>query len=329
MLVDWLTLRYEIRTEDDHALLARCTESRDYCQKIKGGEVVSCWWPREKSSDTHKVTVGLSLGAITVEGSPARLFGENNVFGPGDPSQCCVAMIEAASRLLNVRLPPAAGWKCTRLDLTQNYDCGPHVAECLDALRNVAGGHLKVSSRNNGVYWNPGSDLWSGVAYMKGPHLAKQARAGKVTASQDEVQLAHQLLRLEVRIRNQYMRRARLNVTAMTEEQAMVIYGHFASKILPPDIGITSDQQLAEVIVKTYGPRLGRALLGTWGLVLALGPEGARERMSRRTWFLHQKHLLALGIGKADLHARKIVAFRPRPVVARPVDSWAQIQRAA
>ena len=329
MLVDWLTLRYELRNEDDIALLNRCTEKRDFCQKIRGGELVSVWWPREKTSDTHRVTVGLSPGAITIEGSPARVMGDSNVFGSGNPAECCEVMVRTASQLLNVQLPPVTSWKCTRLDLTQNYDCGAHVSECLDTLRHVAGGHLKVSSRNNGCYWNPGSDLWNAVAYMKGPHLAKQARSGKVRETAEHVELAHNLLRLEVRIRNQYMRRARLNVTAMTEEQAMVIYHHFASKILPPDIAITSDQQLAELICNTYGPRLGRSLLGTWGLIQAIGPDGARERLSRATWFKHQKHLLALGIGKADLHARKVVAFRPRPVVARPVDSWAQIQRAA
>lgn len=329
MLVDWLTLRYEIRNEDDVVLLNRCIEGRDYCQKVKGGEIVSVWFPREKTSDTHRVVVGLSMGAITVEGSPARLLGSSNVFGSGDPSLCCKSMVDAAGALLNVRLPPASSWKCTRVDLTQNYDCGPHVSECIDALRHVSGGHLKVSSRNNGVYWNPGSDLWKAVAYMKGPHLAKQARAGKVQESAERVALAHQLLRLEIRVGNQYLRRSRLNVTAMTEDQAMVVFGHFASKLLPADISVSNDQQLAELIVKTYGPRLGRALLGTWGLVKAIGPEGARERMAVRTWTRHQKLLKHIGIGKADLHARAIVAFRPRPVVARPVDSWDQIQRAA
>lgn len=329
MLVDWLTLRYEVRTEDDVVLLNRCVDGRDYCQKVKGGEIVSVWWPREKTSDTHRVTVGLSPGAITVEGSPARLMGDSNVFGSGDPAACCELMVRAASKLLNVQLPPPSSWKCTRMDLTQNYDCGPHVSECLDSLRHVSGGHLKVSSKNNGCYWNPGSDLWNAVAYMKGPHLAKQARAGKVREPAEHVALAHQLLRLEVRIRNQYMRRSRLNVTAMTEEQAMVVFQHFAKKILPPEIGITSDHQIAEYLVKSYGSRLGRQLLGTWGLVQAIGPDGARERMSKATWFRHQKLLAHLGIGKADLHARKIVAFRPRPIIARPVDSWDQIQRAA
>ncbi|MGQ0619665.1 MAG: phage/plasmid replication protein, II/X family [Panacagrimonas sp.] len=329
MLVDWLTLRYELRNDDDRVLLDRCTQGRTHCEKIKGGELVSMWWPRDKTTDTHRVTVGLSLGAITIEGSPARVMGDSNVFGSGDPSACCRSMIEAAGKLLNVRLPPAIAWKCTRLDLTQNYDCGPHVAEALDTLRHVSGGHLKVSSKNNGCYWNPGSDLWSAVAYMKGPHLARQARAGKVREPQEHVELAHRLLRLEVRIRNQYMRRCRLKVTDMTEEQAMVIYSHFARKILPPDIAITDEQQLLELIVKTYGPRLGRALIGTWGLVKALGPDGARERMSSATWIRHQRYLAGLGVGKADLHARKIVTFRPRPVNARPVDSWEQLKRAA
>lgn len=329
MLIDWLTLRYELRSHDDVALLNRCTVGRTHCEKIKGGELVSVWWPREKTSDTHRVTVGLSPGAITIEGSPARVMGVSNVFGSGDPASCCKAMVDAAGRLLNVKLPPVTAWKCTRLDLTQNYDCGPHVSEALDTLRHVAGGHLKVSSKNNGCYWNPGSDLWSAVAYMKGPHLAKQARAGKVVEPAENVELAYRLLRLEVRIRNQYMRRSRLKVTDMTEKQAMVIYTHFARKILPPDIAITDEQQLIELIVKTYGPRLGRAVIGTWGLVKAVGPEAARERMSSRTWFRHQKFLAGLGIGKADLHARKVVPFRPRPVNARPIDSWEELKRAA
>lgn len=329
VLVDWLTLRYEVKTADDQALVDALSRDRDVCHKIRGGELVTLWWPREKTSDTHRVVIGLSLGAITIEGSPARVIGNSNVFGSGDPAECARAMIRSATESTGVILPPVSRWRATRVDLTQNYDCGPHVAEALDTLRNVCGGHLRVSSRNNGCYWNEGSDLWSAVAYMKGPHLQKQCRSGRASESDENVALAHRLLRLEIRLRNHYIKRADINISRFTEKQAMAVYQLHAKKIIPDTLGLDAKADIAKTLVDTYGPRLGRALLGTWGLIQAIGPEGARERMSVSTWTRHQKFLRGIGIGKADMSARKVVDFRPRLITARPVDSWAELRKAA
>lgn len=330
MLVDWLSLRFDVRTEADLALVDALSRDRDVCHRLNGGELVTLWWPRETSkTDTHRVTVGLSLGAITVEGSPARVMGTSNVFGSGDPLLCAEAMLRAAAVSTGVVLPAVSAWRCTRIDLTQNYDCGVHVSEALDTLRNVCGGHLRVSSRNNGCYWNEGSDLWSGVAYMKGPHLEKQCRSGKVQESPENVALSHRLLRLEIRLRNHYLKRAGIELSRFTEAQAMAVYQLHAGKIIPQTLSLDAKSDLAKTIIDSYGPRQGRAVLGTWGLIQAIGPDGARERMSRNTWFKHQKLLAHLGIGKADMAARKVVDFRPRAITARPVDSWEELRRAA
>lgn len=330
MLVDWLTLRFDVRTEADLSLVEALSQGRDICHRIRGGELVTLWWPRETSkTDTHKVTIGLSTHGITIEGSPARVMGDSNVFGSGDPTECAKAMIASATRSTGVILPPVQAWRCTRVDLTQNYDCGAHVAEALDTLRNVCGGHLRVSSRNNGCYWNPGSTLWSAVAYMKGPHLEKQCRSGKVRESKENVELSHRLLRLEVRLRNHYLKRADIDIAHFTEQQAMAIYQLQAGKIIPQTVTLDAKADLAKAIIDSYGPRLGRAVLGTWGLIQSIGPEGARARMSVSTWTRHQKLLSHLGVGKADMAARKVVDFRPRVITAHPVDSWEELRRAA
>ncbi len=330
MLIDWLSLRFEVRTEADLGLIEALSEGRDVCHRIKGGELITVWWPRETSkTDTHKVTIGLSTQSISIEGSPARVMGDSNVFGSGDPLICAQAMLDSASRSTGVILPPIQFWRATRVDLTQNYDCGAHVSECLDTLRNVCGGHLRVSSRNNGCYWNQGSDLWSAVAYMKGPHLEKQCRSGKVRESVEHVNLSHRLLRLEIRLRNHYLKREGITIANFSEDKAMAIYALHANKIIPQTVTLDAKADIAKAICDTYGPRLGRSVLGTWGLVTAIGPEGARARMSKNTWFKHQKLLQQMGIGKADMHARKIVDFRPKAITARPVDSWEELKRAA
>lgn len=331
MLCDWLTLRYELRNEADIHLLNALSQGRDVCMRLKGGELITQWWPREsKTADTHRITLGLSTGAITIEGSPARIGEASNVFGVADPAQCARQMIHAASVATGVILPPVTQWRATRVDLTQNYDCGEHVSEALESLRHVAGGHLRVRGLKESAIWNEGSDFWSAIAYAKGPHLIKQIKKGLVKESEEHVHLAHRLLRLEIRLRNHYLRRCAIQIADFNESEAMKHYEQMAGKLIPANgCEITSEQQLAERIVAMFGKRRARTLLGTWALIQQIGEMGARERMSRSTWFRDHKDLMSAGLGRADFAARNIITFRPRAIVARPVDSWADLKRAA
>lgn len=332
MLCDWLTLRYELRTEADIALRDRLLATRDICYRVRGGEIVTAWAPRESvGTDTHRVVVGVGLGSITIEGSPARLRSASNVFGSGDPSKCAADMIAFASRAVELPLPSLSRWRATRIDLTQNYDCGPHVREALDSLSRVSGGHLRCDARQKySVSWNPGSDFWSAIAYAKGPHLERQCRRGVCEESDRHIELAQRLLRFEVRLRNHYLRRSGIEIQAFDEAAALEHFVMLASKILPSDgCAITGEQQFAERVAAMFGPRRARTLLGTWALIRQVGETAARERLSRSTWYRDQRDLFAAGLCRADFSSAQIIAFRPRAIAARPVDSWADLERAA
>lgn len=330
MLCDWLTLRYEVRTEQDLRLVEQLGKDRELCVRLKGGEMVSQWWPRESSStDTHRITIGLSLGSITIEGSPARIGNTSNVFGSGDPSACAAGMLQAAIKASGVILPPLTRWKATRIDLTQNYDCGNHVAEALEALRHASGGHLRVRSIGQSAFWNTGSDYWSAIAYPKGPHLQKQVRKGLVHETEENISLAHRLVRFELRLRNQYLRRSGIEIASFNESQAMTHFLNLASKIIPTNAEITTEQQFTERITALFGKRRARTLLGTWALIQQIGEFGARERMSQATWYRDQKDLFKAGLTRADFGSGKVVAFRPKAIVSRPVDSWEDLKRVA
>src|SRR5581483_5363940 len=187
MLCDWLSLVYDVTTDRDREFVALLGQGRDQGFVISpDGVVKSEWYSRKsKRSDSHQLSVGLSRNRITIDGSPARLQQANNVFGSFDLADCAQRMIRHVSVSAGVVLPRYERWRFTRIDATQNYDCGSikGVRAALESLGKVAGGHLKASTFNETVYWNRASDLWSAKAYAKGLHLLYQIRRRKAGAA--------------------------------------------------------------------------------------------------------------------------------------------------
>lgn len=338
MLIDWLTLRLPLDTEERRALLPVLSKDMERCQRMKPAddegviEVVSEWWPREtKRSDSHQITLGLSGASISIEGSPARLMGDNNVFGSDDPQECARQMIEAVGKSRGCILPTWTAWKLTRMDCTQNYDCGQQVRQALEVLRNTSGGHLKVNSTHpDFVTWNRPSTFWQAKAYHKGIHLAKQVKKGRAAASDELIELAQRLMRFEVQFGTHFFKDEGLSIATVTREKAMEIFTRIASRIIPVNAEINSDQVLLEALVNALGSRKARSVFSTWLLIKSVGEQGALSSgMARSTFYKHRKALLGAGLAQADFASRSIVAFRPRQITARPVDSWEELRRAA
>lgn len=333
MFIDWLSMVMEVQTAEDRELVRRLGQGRDVCVKIRDGEPVVEWYPREsKRSDSHTLQVGLTANRITLDGSPARLYADNNVFGDSDARASALKMIRSASKSSGVILPSLDRWRCTRLDLTQNYaleNIG-QVRSALGELSKVAGGHLKVSTFKETPYWNRFSPLWSAKAYAKGPQLAQHVKEGKSTATDRQLVDANRLLRLEVTIKNRLIRAGHLNWESMTPERLVVLFLEIAEKIIPPNVGdISSEAQLCEAAIAKFGTRKGRALYAFWSVVKAQGVEATQETFSRTMWFYRTRDLRALGVSLSDLNSGQILAFRPKAIVARPVDSWDDLRRAA
>ena len=333
MFIDWLSMVLEVKTPEDRELVRRLGQGRDVCVKIRDGEQLVEWYPRDsKRSDSHTLQVGLTANRITLDGSPARLWSANNVFGDADPKACAARMIRSASKTSGVILPPLDRWRPTRLDLTQNYalDNFSQVRSALGELSKVCGGHLKVSTFKETPYWNRFSPLWSAKAYAKGPHLQHLVKQGTASATDQELAEAQRLLRLEVTIKNRMIKLGHLTWESMTPERLMILFLEVAEKIIPPNVGdISSESQLCEAAIAKFGTRKGRALYAFWTVVKSQGVETTQEQFSRTQWFTRSRDLRSLGVSLSDLNSGQILAFRPKAIVARPVDSWEDLRRVA
>lgn len=328
-------MRYPIVTAEDIAL-------RDYLRRNctlvtetdeTTGEVVAIWYKQAKDdesirSDSHRVTVRVTPSMIYIKGSPARVMNGNNVFGSGDVSTCGNAMLRKVSEAKSVILPHLHKWILTRVDLTQNYDCGENVGTALESLGNAKGGHLRVKNEKETIYWNQRSDFWQAKAYAKGPHLVKEVKAGRQALSPEELYLAQRLLRFEVQLCNKILRRQGLDWKSLTYSEAKNMYKKIAEKIVPTSSEITNDATLMHKLVKEYGTRRARTLISTWNLIQQGGESYAEGCMCRATFYAHKADLKRIGMSTADFVARKVIAFRPRQIVVRPVDSWHELRAA-
>ncbi len=334
MLCDWLSLAFDVTTDDHRNIVAILGKDRDQGFVIgPDGVVKSEWYSRKtKRSDSHQLTVGLSRNRITIDGSPARLGQENNVFGSMDIHECARRMVRHVGVSAGVILPAYRQWRFTRIDATQNYDCGSikGVRSALESLSKVAGGHLKASTFSDTVYWNKASDLWSAKAYAKGPHLLYQIRRHKAGASDDEIVLSTSLLRLEVSYKSQLIKRLHWNWDTLTKEVLMSAFQDQLNLLIPPNsCEVSGEQQLLESLVDTFGQKKARALFGTWGMLKVVGLAATQDSMPRATWFRHKAAFAQVGLSLGDIATGTILPFRPKSIIARPVDSWEDLRRAA
>ena len=332
-MIDWLTLRLPV-----HLLPASDLETitagfkRIMCLDTDG-EILWQGLKRESlRSDTHRLTVYLGR-EFEITGSPARIGKPNNVFGCGEPIPCASAMIETVNDTLGLCLPADVTlWRCTRKDVTHNYDLGGpvEVKQALSYLRHSESGRHQVRTKEESVYWSPRSALRSGKAYHKGPHLRYQVVKGDASAADDELALADRLLRLEMALRGQFWReRATKAWHEYTEGELDAIHFEFFAYV----VGKIEVEPVDDLLAKfeEVGPSPGYALAAyrTWCLVKAIGVREAEASMRRSTWHKHKRISLAAGLTWADLHAQKV----PRPKrtldVTKPVRSWDELREAA
>jgi hypothetical protein len=72
-----------------------------------------------------------------------------------------------------------------------------------------------------------------------------------------------------------------------------------------------------------------RGAYTTYLNIRQVGFEVVKGYMSRRTFFLHLKHLRGAGVNDASLYTGNVIQFKPvRVVLAKPVGSWDEIRAA-
>lgn len=333
-MIDWLTLKLD-RSLLSQADIAKVADAFGRVLCINGDGTIE--WEKIKRecirSDSHQLIVNLGY-EFELHGSPARVLHTHNVFGSGDPAYCAFAMIQWAARTLGIDLPfDVTQWRCTRMDVTHNYDLGSacEVRQALSYLRQSEGGRYQVRTNSETVYWSPMSGLRSGKAYHKGPHLRHQAKKNQIDISPDQISLSDRLLRLELTLKSQYWReRSAKKWYLFSERELDQIHNDYFAKLIGKIEVIEMDNLLEQF--EQVAPTKGRALAAyrTWGLIKSIGLREAQASMRRSTWFDHQKIMFSAGLTFADLHAQNVIPFRRRTIeLGQPVRSWQELKQVA
>lgn len=336
-MIDWLTLKVDAMQLPEATILALRARTGRLVKIDPDGAIEWETVARESiRSDSHQVTVAMG-GELTICGSPARVMQTNNVFGSGDPVECARAMLAFVRRTVGVELPDVQAFRCTRMDVTENYDLGgaAQVREALMALRHAEGGRYQLRTSAESVYWSVNSQLRSGKAYHKGPHLEYQARKGLCEVSAEHIAAAGRLLRLELSLKSQWWRE-RCGKSWWTFSEAELQHEH--ERYFQPLIGgaevwnMDKAQERCVAAALQLGMTEGqgeRAYL-YWLAIQQLGFETAKQMASLRTHYRHVKVLREAGYSFADFQARRVIALRRRPLVlAQPVRSWADMRLVA
>lgn len=350
MLIDWLTLRILLDSNLGQNLFDRILDclNMTVCVDAEGNEK----W-RKHALDIDKLRSdsqgiywsitadGQGQRYFTIGASPASIEHEGlNVFGSCDIEHCATVLIEHAGRALKAILPDWTHWQCRRLDITANYDMG-NSAQVKQALRLLLGTDAprrRTNSDKQGgdtVYWNPASDLQAGKAYHKGAHLRMMCRKGNLLLDDETLELADNLLRLELKLGARWFRRYEQEQGddwhTLTEYELTEIHHKFFYALIGGGVEVHDMGTLLLELEKVC-PTKGRALAAhrTWALMKTIGYTQTKASMPSTTFYKHCEFLRAAGISNADLCAGQVLPFRRQQLVLRePVMSWTQIRMAA
>lgn len=339
MLLDWLTLKLRVEDIGEREALREHMLNQPHHMKYTPatGEIEYNTPGRQCiRSDSHRVVVAVG-SQVSIEGSPARSSGQpNNVFGTLDIVAAAREHIAAAEACLGFDLPHDLSlYWVTRVDVTCNYDMGGlnEVRQALGYLRQTDAGRYKLRAKHSTVYWSPSSAMRSGKAYAKGPHAERQHKRGEASYTPEQRELVEGVLRLELKLGNEYWRRHRAaggqwwNVSA---DELLDEHDRYFSKL----IGTTEVSNMDDVRLAIYRAapteKQGDKVYATWALIQVMGHEHVREMMKgNRTWYRHLKILQEAGLGWGDICAGKVVQLRKTPlVIGQPLRGWQDLKAA-
>ncbi len=345
MLIDWLTIRVKLDASLGQNLLDRilgcmgytfCIDSdgkEKWCKhaldidKLRS-DSEGLYWSITADGDSQRyLTIGASPSSIENQGL--------NVFGSCDVGYCAAILIDHAAKALSAILPNWYNWQCRRLDITANYDMG-NAAQVKQALRLLLGTDAprrRTNSDNKGgdtVYWNPSSDLQSGKAYHKGAHLRMMSNKGNLLVDDETLDLADNLLRLELKLGARWFRRYedKDDWHGLTQYELTQIHHNFFNTLIGDGVEVHDMGTLLQELEKVC-PTKGRALAAhrTWALIKSIGFDQTKQSMPSSTFRLHSKYLRAAGLSNADLCAAVVIPFRRKQLILRePVTGWNQIR---
>lgn len=347
MLIDWITLRLPLesghlssvlhdRIMDNLGSMVCCSADGEvkWIKKTPDWESIrsdsaGLYWSITYDGDSHPY--------LTIGASPASLLNDGvNVFGSLDLQVGCETLLKVASKALGLVLPNWWYWHCTRLDITANYDMGnpAQVKQALRLLLATDAPRRKASSDTKGgdsVYWNGNSPLRAGKAYHKGAHLRYMAKKGKISISDDRLQLADRLLRLEMKLGARWFRSLSFDWHSLTAAQLTDYHFDYFSALIGSDMGVYDMETLLQKL-EQVSPTMGQALAAhrTWALIKTIGYDQVRHSIPHRTFMRHQALLKLAGLTAADLCSGNVIPFRQKTLLLdAPVLCWDDIKKAA
>jgi II/X family phage/plasmid replication protein len=350
MLIDWLTLRIKLDAglgKNLHERILGCMGytlcfDSDYKEKWRKHALDIDKLRSDSQGLYWSITAdGQGQPYFTIGASPASIENEGlNVFGSCDIRHCATVLIEHAGKSIHSILPNWTHWQCRRLDITANYDMG-NAAQVKQALRLLLGTDAprrRTNSDNKGgdtVYWNPTSDLQAGKAYHKGAHLRMMSRRGNLLVDDETLDLADNLLRLELKLGARWFRRYEQvqddDWHTMTQYELTEIHHKFFDALIGGGVEVHDMGTLLHELEKVC-PTKGRALAAhrTWALIKTIGYSQTQSSVPRSTFMRHCADLRSAGLSNADLCAGIVIPFRRQQLVLRePVTAWTQIRMAA
>lgn len=334
-MLDWLTMKTE-RINLEPGIVSQLEAKQGCVCKIAADGAVEWATPSREivRSDSHQLQVHLTAHHLLVMGSPARVVGNDNVFGSGHIVECAHRMLTFVEAQLWCDLPAFDKWRVTRVDVTHNYDMesAANVRQALLVLRHAHGGRYQVRTESESVYWSVKSKHRSGKAYHKGPHMEFQRKQG-ADYSDDQINLAQRILRLELKLGSKFWHEQTKPWYEFTEgdfnEQHERYFRGLIGNCEVAEMKDVRQQCIDAAKVLGMSEGRGKAAFGHWSLIMAHGYEFARDNTPKSTHHKHVKVLMQAGISFADFQAGRVVALRRKPLVlAQPVTSWDELRAA-
>lgn len=341
-MIDWLTCRLdgallaqsvrdEIRFNSSRILKIDAAGNLEW--EAAGREVIK--------SDSHQVVVRFGTH-LEIMGSPARVSSGNNVFGSLDIVGCWKKMVRFVQRHYGIVFPlKKEQWKITRIDVTQNYDMGSleNVYQAIEALKVSKAGRQEASPYAHGVIWGKGSKYYNGKGYAKGTDLRRNVKRKKAFCTEEELDLADRILRLEYSIRRQRMDELsdmgakwwNFSPEFLVGEHAKY-FDKFLSSLEVTEVDDIFEQIMASVgegpdKIKTQAQ--AQQAYDCYLRCKQFGRHKAQAMYAKTSWYRHVKNLRLAGIKQIDLQLNNVVTLKARRLVLdQPVSCWADLKTA-
>lgn len=333
-LIDWLDLCAPLAHDADRAgplyageVISTTADGADIDWSI--GKRLECEGSHSAKIQVRSSSMADGSQAIRISGNPAKWFQGHNIFGSDDAHGLCIEMLTrvCASRGITPTHEELTHWKnglidLLRVDVTRSYDLGslPRVMNALRSLDATANLRLRGrgSFNGNSLLFGKGSRHWSLTLYAKGMEILKHKLPAELSRS-SLTSYAQGLLRSEVRMLSQHLKREGLNLAAAWQDNTAMEQHRLHMELLQISDAVMLDPEKLDAL-----PTRLRAVYQLWK-----DGHDLRAMFPRNTFYRHRAGLLALGIDIAVKQERapesNVVPLRVL-LQAYPVDvpEWAQ-----